>query len=372
MGGLIERLGRPVALIIAAVVLVVAGIGAYGALAGGTSRHLTAYLPRAVGLYQGSAVKVLGVDVGHVTHVTPQGTRVRVDMVYDANRKLPADVGAALVPPSIVSDRYLQLFPAYTGGPALADHAVIQEDHTQVPVELDQIFGSLNDLNVALGPNGANKQGALSRLVDVGAANLRGNGAAFNQTLRGFSQMVTALSDSRDALFGTITELQSFTTNLARDDGGVRRVNRDLADVSGQLAAERQDLGAALANLARALGEVNTFVSDNRDMLKNDVDALKGITSGLVGEQQAIKEAIDLAPLGLHNLAGAFDAEADNGKGLLRTRSNVDPNAMGCIVLKGLAGPGGSGINCSTTPSSSSSSGGSGTPLGDVLTGALR
>ncbi|HEV7209479.1 MAG TPA: MCE family protein [Mycobacteriales bacterium] len=358
---LVTRVGRPLSLILAFALVATLAFVAYQVVAGSTTKQLTAYFPRTVGLYKGSAVKVLGVDVGQVTHITPQGTRVRVDLEYDSSRKLPVNVGVALVPPSIVSDRYLQLTPAYTSGPALKDHAVLQEDHTEVPVELDAIFGSLNDLNVALGPTGANKNGALSRLVDVGAANLKGNGAAFNQTLRGFSQAVTALSDSRGALFGTITELQKFTTNLAQNDGGVRKVNKDLADVAGQLAGERQDLGAALANLATALGQVNTFVSSNRSLIKSDVTALKQVTGGLVGEQQALKEAIDLAPLGLHNLSGAFDAQADNGQGLLRTRTNVDPNSIACALIKGLAGPAGAAVNCSTIPGGSS-----GNPLGGV------
>ncbi len=360
---LVTRIGRPLSLLVAIALVAALGLVAYRVVASASTKQLTAYFPRTVGLYKGSAVKVLGVDVGQVTHITPQGTRVRVDLEYDASRKLPLNVGVALVPPSIVSDRYLQLTPAYTGGAPLKDHAVLQEDHTVVPVELDAIFGSLNDLNVALGPTGANKSGALTRLVDVGAANLKGNGAAFNQTLRGFSQAITALSDSRGALFGTITELQKFTTNLAQNDGGVRKVNKDLAAVAAQLAGERQDLGAAFANLATALGQVNTFVSSNRTLLKSDVTALKQVTGGLVSEQQALKEAVDLAPLGLHNLAGAFDAQADNGKGVLRTRTNVDPNSIACALIKSQAGPAGAAVNCNTVPGGSSG----GNPLGGVL-----
>lgn len=369
VGKLVRPLGAAVAV---ALVLVVAVLG-YQAVSSSATKHLTAYFPRTIGIYQGSAVKVLGVDVGQVTRVEPQGTRVRVDMTYPASQKLPVDVGAALVPPSIVSDRYVQLLPAYTGGPVLGDNAVLQEDHTEVPVELDAIFGSLNDLNTALGPQGANKNGALSRLINVGAANLAGNGSQFNATLHGFSQAISALSDSRDALFGTVSELQKFTTNIAVNDAGVRRVNADLASVAGQLAGERHDLGAALANLATALGQINTFVADNRGLIKHDVASLKTITQGLVGEQQAIKEIIDLAPLGLHNLAGAFDAQADGGKGVLRTRTNVDPNALACAIVTGITGT----QSCSSSGSGSGSTaggslGGTLGSLGNLLVGAAR
>jgi phospholipid/cholesterol/gamma-HCH transport system substrate-binding protein len=342
---------------------IVAALLVVGLAAGVTSvvlgshrmKHATVYFPSTIGIYKGSSVTVLGVQVGQVDSVTPEGTAVKVTVSYSAGTRLPADVGMAQVPPSIVSDRYLQFTPAYAGsGPLLADHATIQEDKTEVPVELDQIFGSLNDLDVALGPNGANKQGALSQLVDVGAANLQGNGAQFNATLKGFSQAVTALADSRDQLFGTITSLQRFTTTLASDDAGVRTINGQLADVTGQLSGERSDLGAALSNLATALTQVQQFVADNKSTLTHDVGALTSITSGLVGEQQALKEVLDEAPVALHNLGLSYDPTAKTcsdldgttcSLGALSTRTGNlgDPSALVCEVLSG-ALPGVSGL----------------------------
>ena len=49
----------------------------------GGTRTLTADFPRAVSLYEGSDVKILGIAVGKVTKVTPMGTKVRVEMQYD-------------------------------------------------------------------------------------------------------------------------------------------------------------------------------------------------------------------------------------------------------------------------------------------------
>ena len=74
--------------------------------------------------------------------------------------------------PSVVSDRYIQLAPVYTGGPAMSDNATIPRDRTATPVELDQLYTSLNKLATSLGPNGANSKGALSNLLNTAAANL--------------------------------------------------------------------------------------------------------------------------------------------------------------------------------------------------------
>ena len=51
-------------------------------------------------------------------------------------------------------------------------------DQTAVPLELDQIYDNLDKLNVALGPNGANREGALSDLLQVTADELRRPGRA--------------------------------------------------------------------------------------------------------------------------------------------------------------------------------------------------
>lgn len=300
----------------AAVVLVLVAVGAV-LLTRSSGRTVTAYFSRTIGLYTGSSVRVLGVPVGKVTSITSEDTRVKVVMTYDSRYKLPADAKAVVVPPSIVADRYVQFTPAYSGGPVLPDGAVIPEQRTAVPAELDEIFGNLNQLNVALGPKGANKNGALSRLINVGARNLDGNGAALKTALTDFSQAVGTLNGNRGDLFGTLRNLQQFTDTLANNDGGVRRVNADLAQVAVQLDNERTELAAALKNLGIALGQVAGFVRDNRAALKADVADAGTVTNALLKEKRALVEFLDEAPLALQNLALAYDPATQT----LRTRN---------------------------------------------------
>ena len=133
---------------------------------GEETRTVTAHFPRAVSVYKGTDVRVLGVNVGRVTAVTPEGNSVRVEMEYDAKYELPSDAKAVIVTPTLVADRFVQLTPAYDGsGAAMADGADIPLPETAVPVELDRIYASLRDLSEALGPNGVNKDGTLNHLL---------------------------------------------------------------------------------------------------------------------------------------------------------------------------------------------------------------
>ena len=54
-------------------------------------KTVTAHFPRAVSIYAGSDVRILGVNVGRVVAVTPEGNSVRVEMEYDAQYRVPDD-----------------------------------------------------------------------------------------------------------------------------------------------------------------------------------------------------------------------------------------------------------------------------------------
>ncbi|TDC64238.1 MCE family protein [Micromonospora sp. KC207] len=331
MPGRILRWRRPIA---AATVLLTAVAATVVVLRPETpQRQLVAHFTRAVGVYPGSDVRVLGVRVGEVTAVTPQGATVRVTMRYDPEVGVPADAQALIVPPSVVSDRYVQLAPAYSGGPALADGAEIPVSRTAAPMEIDDIYRALDEFNRALGPKGANADGALSDLVATGRANLEGNGENLRDALAGLSRALATVADGRQDLFGSVANLQRFTTTLARSDQQVRAFNQQLADVAQQLAGEGDELTAALRNLSVALADVTAFVRQNREVLTADVAALADITGVLVRQQRAVIEILDVAPLTVSNLALAYNPRS----GTLDTRNNAtgpyDPAGFVCSLM---------------------------------------
>jgi phospholipid/cholesterol/gamma-HCH transport system substrate-binding protein len=349
-GDLVRRFGAGVVAFVAVVVLLIVAVTVAVTTGGGKTYHLTAYFTRTVGLYTGNDVRIMGVKVGKIESITPVGPQVKVVMAYDGDDRVPLHAKAVVVTPSIVSDRYVQLTPGYVSGPTLPDNATLGcapgatndsecAAQTAVPLELDEIFSNINTLDEALGPNGANKHGALSQLVKISAKNLKGNGKAFNEAFRNFSAAISTLAGSRGDLFGTIDSLQKFTTTLANDNGGVIALNRNLAKVGTQLAGERKDLGAALANLATALTSVQSFVADNRASLTTDIHSLAKVTDVLSKEQEAITQFTDLAPLALSNLSLAYDPAAqtlDTKADLTEPLVKTGPAGALCQVLSTL------------------------------------
>jgi phospholipid/cholesterol/gamma-HCH transport system substrate-binding protein len=315
-----------------------AGLVAVALIAGGVlvyqtvnpSKQVTAYFAETIGVYPGSTVRVLGVAVGTVDAVTPVGTKVKVTMTVDPGIAIPAGADAVVIAPSVVSDRYVQLTPAYTRGPQLASGAVIPVSRTAVPVEVDQVYASLAKLATALGPNGANKNGALTNLIKTGAVNLKGNGASLRAMITQFSGLSKTLGGSAGNLFASIGSLQRFTSLLKDNNGQVKLAEQQLASVSAFLASDRTDLAAALRDLATALEQVKTFIGSNRGLIDTNVNNLAVVTSILSRERASLAQALDDAPLAADNLVNAYDATRHTLDG----RGDLNEFTMGKAAAK--------------------------------------
>lgn len=300
-------------------VAIVIAAGLWWIFFDGATRTVTAYFGRAVGVYPGTDVRVLGVRVGQVEAVTPQGERVRVVLSVDAGVPVPADTKVVVIAPSVVADRYVQFTGGSPGAAPLAGGAVIPVERTATPVEIDELYEGLRDLLAALGPDGANADGSLSRLLDTGAANLQGNGQAFNESVHNLAELASTLARSDDDLFAAVDALQQFTTMLASNDRQVASANQQLAQVTRTLATDRDELAAALAELATALADIQGFIRDNRATLQSNVDKLAAVTQTLADQRASLAEALDVAPLATSNVLAAFDPAS----GTLQGRTNL-------------------------------------------------
>jgi len=274
------------------------------------TKTVTAHFPRAVSVYKGTDVRVVGVNVGRVTAVIPEGNSVRVEMEYDANVDIPKDAKAVVVTPTLVADRFVQLTPVYSSGPAMKDGGDIALPDSAVPVELDRIYASIRDLSEALGPNGVNKDGSLNHLLEAGAHALDGQGQRGNEMIRQLSAAAATFGEGAGPLFDTVEELAQFTDTLATNDKLVRAFVKDLAGVSSSLVSERAEIQKALAAVADSVGTVKAFVQDNRKALVTDVEKLTKLMETINSERDSIDTALAVAPVAINNLTLAYNAES--------------------------------------------------------------
>ena len=139
--------------------------------------NVVAYFENSNGIYEGDDVRILGVNVGRIEKIEPQPDRVKISFWYDDKYKVPADANAAVLSPTLVTSRAIQLTPVYTGGPTMADDAVIPRERTVVPVEWDTLRQQLERLAKELQPTEPGGVSPLGSVINTAADNLRGQGA---------------------------------------------------------------------------------------------------------------------------------------------------------------------------------------------------
>ena len=307
---ILKRVDRRVLVVVALVLVVGVLVNVFRSPA--DAKTVTAHFPRAVSVYPGTDVRILGVNVGKVTAVIPEGNSVRVEMEYDAQYQVPRDAKAVIITPTLVADRFVQLTPVFQGGDVMADGADIPLAETAVPVELDRIYGSLQSLTRALGPNGVNADGTLDHLLKAGQKAFGGEGEKGNQMIRDLAAAAQTFGDGAGPLFETVTQLAKFTKTLAENDTLVRAFMQDLTGVSSMLAAESDDLEKAVASVAKAVGSVQGFVKNNRDAFVTDIRKLTDVMSTIASETDNIDTAVKVAPVAMGNLAMGFDHVSDS------------------------------------------------------------
>ncbi|MGE2723289.1 virulence factor Mce family protein [Mycolicibacterium pulveris] len=263
--------------------------------------HVVAYFENANGIYPGDNVNIVGVPVGKIESIEPQPERVKISFWYDSKHKVPADAKAAILSPTLVTARAIQLTPPYTGGPVMEDDAVIPQERTAVPVEWDEVRQQLERLAETLQPTEPGDVSPLGSVINTTADNLRGEGANIRETVIKLSQAVTALGDHSTDIFSTVKNLAILVSALQDSTDVMRQLNQNLASVTGLLANDPNEVANALRDLNNVVGEVQTFVADNREALGTTSDKLAGVTQALTDSLADVKQFLHVAPNTLQN-----------------------------------------------------------------------
>ncbi len=282
------------------------------------------------GLFEGSKVTVLGVPIGRVDTLVPRGDRVHVTMTVDAAVDLPAEVSAYVLNPSVISERHLELGPAYTGGPRLADGATVPMGRTHSPIGFDQLLGSLGTLTDILGPG----DGSAANLGDLMAQTAQawdGRGPEFSRALdqlAGASGIVGARADDIEGLITGLSQLMSaFHAKQVSLDGLIG----SMGELSTQWASTDQDIATPIADLKIVFDQINGFVMAHGDQVGAVAANLEELGRVLAANQAGFAEFMDLAPLMMQNLSSTIGPDKRG-----RIRLNVSTTLTQFAKLKPL------------------------------------
>ena len=276
-----------------------------------------AYFANANGLYTGDEVRILGVAVGTVDAIDPQPGRTKVTFSVDSQYPVPADVQAAILSPSLVSARAIQLVPAYSGGPKFASGQAIPQSRTAVPIEWDDFRQQLEKLTESLQPTTPGGPSAVGEFINTAADNLRGQGDTARDTVIKLSQAVSALGDHSTDIFSTVRNLQLLVSALSSSSDLLAAFNTNLADVTTVLSNTPNEVADATTGLDGAVNDLRGFLAENREGLGVTVDRLNSITTALNDSRGDVKQVLHITPTVFQNFMNIYQPAQSAVTGIL-------------------------------------------------------
>ncbi|OMB99659.1 MCE family protein, partial [Mycobacterium colombiense] len=294
----------------------------------------TAYFADANGLFVGDEIRILGVAVGVVDKIEPQPASSKVTFSVDKQYSIPADARAAILSPSLVTSRAIQLVPAYSGGPKLGAGSSIPLSRTAVPVEWDDFRKQLEKLTDALQPTSPGGVNSVGEFIDSAADNVRGQGDTARETVLKLSEAISALGDHADDIFSTVRNLQLLVSALYSSSDLLASFNQNLASVTTLLSNTPNEVGNALKSLDGALTDVRDFLAENREAAGVTFDRLGSITTALNDSRGDIKQLLHIAPTVFQNFLNIYQPAQSAMTGILALNNFADIPQFICSSIE--------------------------------------
>ncbi|WP_420715820.1 MCE family protein [Mycobacterium sp. 663a-19] len=296
--------------------------------------HVVAYFDNSNGVFAGDDVVILGVKVGQIDKIEPQPQRAKISFWLDSKYEVPANANAVILSPKLITSRAIQLTPAYTGGPRLADGAVIPESRTAVPVEFDDLRQQLEKLTESLQPTQPGGVSPLGAFINTTADNLRGQGARIRDTIVKLSQAVSAFGDHSNDTFTTVRNLSTLVSALHDSADLMRQLNTNLAAVTSLLANDPDEVAKAVTDLNTAVDDVTGFVADNREALGTTSDKLASISKALTDSLDDVKQTLHALPNVVSNFVNIYDPAQGSITGILAINNFANPISFLCGAIQ--------------------------------------
>ncbi|MGV0644656.1 MCE family protein [Mycolicibacterium sp. XJ2546] len=315
--------------------LIVGGMTLQSRVIGALNRaYVVAYFDNSNGLFAGDEVRILGVRVGRIESIDPQPLHAKVTFWVEDKYRVPADAKAAIIAPQLVTARAIQLTPAYTGGPAMTDGAVINQDRTAVPLEWDDLRQQLEKLTDALQPTQPGGVSTLGAFIDTAADNLRGQGVDLRQTIKTMSQAFSALGDHSNDIFGTVRNLSVVVSALQDSSALLQQLNANFAAATAALDSSPGSVGTAIKNLNDVVGDTTSFISENREALGTTTDKLASVTSAIHDSIDEVEQALHLFPNTLQNFINIYQPTQQGITGALTLQNFANPISFLCGAIQ--------------------------------------
>ncbi len=243
------------------------------------------------GLVEGDFVRLAGVEVGKVKHISVTDTSLAlVDFEVDPTVMLTTASQAAVRWENPIGDRYLSLGEGTGDRKPLKPGGTIALANTQPALDLDTLLGGFRPLFRALNPEQVN---ALAAQL-IGA--FQGEGATIGSFLSQAATVTSNLAD-RDELIGQVIDnlsavLKAFGDQNKQFAGAVD----SLSQLIDGLAARRADIANAVAYTNASSASIADLLDQARQPFKDTVSQTDHVASIVAADHEWLDNYLDTLP----------------------------------------------------------------------------
>jgi phospholipid/cholesterol/gamma-HCH transport system substrate-binding protein len=272
----------------------------------GAEKPYKAEFANVSGLSGGNFVRIAGVEVGKVKHISiNRAGNAVVEFSVDDTVVLTEGTKALVRYDNPIGGRYMELQEGAGGVKPLAPGQAISLDQTRPALDLDALIGGFRPLFRALNPDQVN---ALStQLIQA----FQGQGATINSLLAQTAAFTNTLAD-RDELIGqVVTNLDAVLGTLGGQSDQLATAVDSLSKLMQQLAARKTDISTSIAYSNEAARSIADLLSQARPPLKNTVAQTDRVAAIAVADHDYLDKLLNGLPdayqkLGRQGLYGDY------------------------------------------------------------------
>jgi phospholipid/cholesterol/gamma-HCH transport system substrate-binding protein len=251
----------------------------------------TAVFDNVSGLAEGNFVRVAGVEVGKVSHISVTKDNT-ASVQFTANDRVILTDGsrAAIRYDNLIGGRYLELLEGAGGTKRLPPNATIGLNHTAPALDLDALIGGFRPLFRALDPDQVN---ALSgELISA----FQGQGASIGSFLTQTAALTSTLAD-RDQLIGqVVVNLNTVLGSLAGQGDQFAKAVDSLSSLVEGLAARKKDLSNGLAYANAASASIADLLAQARPPLKETLTQTDRVATTVLNDKDFFDDFLNTLP----------------------------------------------------------------------------
>lgn len=218
------------------------------------------------GMEEGNFVRIGGVEVGKVKHISiNSNANAVVEFTTDDSVVLTEGTRAAVRWADPIGGRYMALEEGAGGVKKLSPGQTIPVERTEPALDLDTLLGGFRPLFRALNPEQVN---ALSGQL---IAAFQGQGATIGSFLSQASAVTNTLADHDELIGQVIGNLNTVLGSLGDQSDQFAKAVDSLAELVKGLAARKGDISNAVAYTNASAGSIADLLGQAREPFHNTV-----------------------------------------------------------------------------------------------------